>query len=257
MIKSSQDASTVVKKGGTTHALEVMYTRYDRKIFSRGYIKGIADMFWHHIVSQPKALRNRLKIVRTVLREKIIDLINNHKGSNHRVIFVLSIAGGSSRSIIYAINDLKNCGVNHQINIVTIDKDKSALEVGMGVAKEYGLQNNFEWINGNARDIEQLLPQKKFDIIEIVGLLDYFESDRLIRLLNLSYRIMNEKGFLIIANVIPNNEYKFVQKTGWPKMYYRKPEELLELLRVSGFKYKNDIIIEPLNVHCIAIAQKQ
>src|SRR3989344_5394864 len=47
MKKSSHDASTVVNKGGTTHALEAMYTRYERGIFSRGYIRGVADLFLH------------------------------------------------------------------------------------------------------------------------------------------------------------------------------------------------------------------
>ena len=46
-----------------------MYTRYDRRLFSRGILQGLADLFWHHCISQPKAIRNRLKLVEINLEE--------------------------------------------------------------------------------------------------------------------------------------------------------------------------------------------
>jgi len=45
MKKSSKDAATVVVSGGSTHALEAMYTRNHRKLFSRGLFQGFADYF--------------------------------------------------------------------------------------------------------------------------------------------------------------------------------------------------------------------
>src|SRR3989338_2850544 len=75
MKKSSHDASVVVDKGGSTHALEAMYTRYHHGFFSRGFFQGIADFFWHHVISQPKALRNRLTIVKSLLTEELRSII--------------------------------------------------------------------------------------------------------------------------------------------------------------------------------------
>ena len=69
---SSHDARKVLESVGSTHALEVMYTRYHRSLFHRGFLNGIADLFWHHGVSQPKALRNRLKIVEEKIEEEIL-----------------------------------------------------------------------------------------------------------------------------------------------------------------------------------------
>ena len=52
---------------------------------------------------------------------------------------------------------------------------------------------------------------------------------------------MSDDGFVIIANVIPNNEESFVSKTGWPHMFYRDPHQLRELFAKAGFGRINDI----------------
>jgi len=251
MRKTSRDASVVVAKGGTTHALEAMYGRSQRKLFSRGILQGIADIFWHHIVSQPKSLRNRLKIVQKVMGEKIIILLKAR-----RDISILSIAGGSSRSIMYTLQSLRALGIKSNIRVVTIDKDITALDVGKRIANELKLQDCFEWVHGTASQVSTLFPNKKFDMVEIVGLLDYFDFARAVRLISLSKELLNEGGFIIIANVMPNSEKPFVHKTGWPAMYYRTPEETRQLLVASGFVHSNEVLIEPLNIHCVCVGQK-
>src|SRR4030042_2116542 len=94
---SSKDGKAVVKTGGSARALEVMYTRYDRKLFSRGILQGTADLFWHNCLSQPKAIRNRLKIVKEELKNEILNLFYNKKQKD---IKILTIAGGSARGIV-------------------------------------------------------------------------------------------------------------------------------------------------------------
>lgn len=255
MKKTSKDAGTVVHKGGSTHALEAMYTRYHRGLFSRGVAQGFADIFWHHLISQPKAIRNRLRIVKNLLKSKVVSLVEDRKLKHDRSpISILSVAGGSSRSLIHMISDIQRENIECSIEVITIDKDKTALDVGEKVAHENSVSNNFRWIEGKASDVETLVPGRKFDVVEIVGLLDYFEKKRAVRLIKNMKGIMNEKGCIIAANVTPNSEMKFVHKTGWPAMYYRSPDEFKEIFRESGF---NDIslIVEPLKVHMVIIAQ--
>src|SRR3989338_773727 len=145
MQKSSHDAATVVAKGGSTHALEAMYTRYHRGIFSRGFLQGLADMFWHHFVSQPKALRNRLRIVQQLLEKEI--------RSRNTPVFVLSIAGGSARSLIQTSAKLQHEHFPQQVRVTVIDKDASALDVGKRVAASAGVSGLFQWIQGDAGKI--------------------------------------------------------------------------------------------------------
>lgn len=256
MKKTSHDAATVVHKGGSTHALEAMYTRYHRSFFSRGFIQGVSDFFWHHIVSQPKAIRNRLRIVKNNLREKSLFLIKKRERDRIDIpIAILSIAGGSSRSIIHMIADMRSEGILYPIEVVTVDKDKSALDIGLRVAKENKVSESFNWITGKATEISEMMPCKQFDIVEIVGLLDYFQNERAVRLIKNARAMLRDSGCLIAANVTPNNEMEFVKKTGWPEMYYRSNHEFEKIFYEAGFS-KVSIVIEPLGVHLIAVAEK-
>lgn len=256
MKKSSKDAGTVVDKGGTTHALEAMYTRYHRRLFSRGVFQGLADLFWHHAVSQPKAIRNRLKIVKEIVKKITVELIEKNKvRGNNSCIDILSVAGGSSRATIHTVVELKKMDSNCAIKVVTLDKDKSALGIGMRIAQENNVSECFSWAEGKASDIQMLLPSKKFDIVETVGLLDYFEKDRAVRLIKNILTAMKDGGYLVVANVVPNSEMSFTHKTGWPKMFYRQPRDMEDILTEAGFK-NSDIIIEPLKIHMIAVAGK-
>lgn len=256
MTRTSQDAAAVVAKGGSTHALEAMYTRYHRTLLSRGLTNGLADLFWHHAVSQPKALRNRLRIVRQLVKAETTTLLRALQGRNgSEPLRILSIAGGSSRSIIQTVVDLKTDGCDSDIHVVVLDKDQTALDAGARVAREAGVSSCFQWVCGTARELSTLPPGTKFDIIEIVGLLDYFSDVRLVRLLSSTREAMNDGGLLIAANVIPNSEMRFVHKTGWPRMVYRTPGAFRALFERGGF-VKTEIIVEPLRVHCVARARK-
>lgn len=258
MKKTSKDAAMTVEKSGSTHALEAMYTRDHRRLFSRGFSQGVADIFWHHIVSQPKAIRNRLKIVREIIRTDIETLAQERKESgNSDPIRILSIAGGSARSIIQAVSEVKGHSPEVQIEVVVIDKDQSALNVGAKIAQEAGLSKNFTWIVGNANKVQELLPATtKFDLVEIVGLLDYFDDERALRLIGNAKADMNDGGFMVIANVLRNSETPFVHKMGWPAMIYRKPKEVEDLLSSAGFEKDLQYIVEPLRVHCVAVGRK-
>lgn len=257
MRKSSHDAATVVAKGGSTHALEAMYTRYHRSLFARGFLQGIADAFWHHLVSQPSSLRNRVRIVQSLLEEEILFLIADRKKNNDSsALEILSIAGGSSRAVTHALKKLRDNQSNpFTIRVTTLDKDRSAIEAGKRLAESFNLSEDFQWIHGNARDVKTLVATCSFDIVEIVGLLDYFDAERAVRLLAHIRGVMKTGSVLLVANVLPNKEQPFVHKTGWPSMYYRTPAELQSILNRAGFKKENDMIIEPLRVHAIAVAK--
>lgn len=245
MRASSHDAATVVAKGGSTHALEAMYTRYHRGLFSRGFLQGIADVFWHHFVSQPKALRNRLRIVQSLLVQELRTRADS--------VSVLSIAGGSARSIIYTLAKLRAEHFPHSVRAVILDKDETALEVGKCIADSADVGDCVEWIQGNANETASLLPNRQFDIVEIVGLLDYFDAERTIRLLKTIQPIIKAGGTLLVANVVPNREQPFVHKTGWPHMHYRTANNFAHLVEKAGFAVR-DTITEPLGVHAVVRA---
>jgi len=79
------------------------------------------------------------------------------------------------------------------------------------------------------------------------------EQNRLLRGVG---EVMKDISYIIVANVIPNREVPFVHKTGWPQMIYRTPEELQQLLTSAEFTKGINLLIEPLGIHCVAIARK-
>src|SRR3989344_4750596 len=133
----------------SAHALEVMYSRHQRRLFSRGIVQGIADFFWHHVISQLKAIRNRLKIVEDNIEKELADSINSGKEE----IQILTVGGGSCRAIIHTVSRLKDKYPKTKIKVTNIDKDPKAIELGAKIAEAFDVGSSFNWINDDAPNI--------------------------------------------------------------------------------------------------------
>ncbi len=255
MHATSHDAGTVAKNGGSTHALEAMYSRYHRSLFSRGLFQGIADYFWHHVISQPRALRNRLKIVESLIQKEMVRLVE----SGQKEIAILNLGGGSSRALIHSVSHLHKKGASFSVKITTVDKDARAIALGKKIAESFSMGDVFTWVEEDARRVLGEMPKNSqhFDIIEMVGLLDYFSDHDAINLFREIYAALKPGGYFVVANVHPNQEMSFVYKTGWPKMFYRHPENMARLLKFGKFIESSfDMMLEPFSVHIIAWARK-
>lgn len=260
--KTTRDSHPALEKGGSAHALEPLYTIHERKqeIFKEGILHGILTLFWHNILSQPKAIRNRLKIVKIILREAIKEKINFKKE-----LKILSIGGGSCLAIMQAFNDLiLKENFNYENNIIqlyNLDKHCDVVKLTRKNADKYNL--NFIKVIGieqSARNIYSLNLSEKFDIIEIVGLLDYFNQDETVNLLNYAFNnMLDEKGVLIWGNIRPHNEMKFLKSIGWPNMFYRDLPQIINILKKAAlFQNNSEILIyeEPLKIHYIIECRK-
>ena len=255
--KSSHYGSSVIKKAGTTHSLEAMYTKHQKPPFYKGILNALADSFWHNIISQPKAIRNRLKLVERAMEGEIVKKIveNKEKGKTTNKISILSVGGGSCRALMHTIDRLKKGGLEFEVNVVNVDKDVTAIELGKEIAEGFGLLNSFRWINDDARNIGSIIEKESMDIVEMVGLLDYFSDDRAREIFKSIHNILKRDGLFIVANVYPNSEMPFVENVGWPKMYYRDEERFINILEGIGFSDLN-VILEPLKVHVLALLRK-
>ncbi len=251
MRRSSRDAEAVLQNRGSSLALEVMYVRYQRGLFQRGILQGIADLFWHHVVSQPKALRNRLKITESFIKGELASrLIAGEK------VTLVSLGGGSARGVMQSLKKISEEKSIDNVRIVNIDRDLKALDSSRELAKRFGIYRLFEWKNDDARDLDSLVQAESADIIEMVGLLDYFSEDSGIALMKKIYNTLKRGGVFIFANIHPNPEMVFVNKTGWPKMYYRTPRNIEDMLKAAGFGGLPKIIFEPLKVHIVVSVKK-
>ena len=108
-----------------------------------------------------------------------------------------------------------------------------------------------------AQNVANLVEKNSIDIVEMVGLLDYFKDEKSVETFSKIYDILKEGGLFMVGNIVPNKEQSFISRLGWPKMYYRSAENLARLLISSGFsEEKGKIIFEPLKNHIVALIRK-
>jgi hypothetical protein len=239
---SSKDANNILEKVGSAHALEVMYSRHNRKLFSRGIFQGIADWYWHHVISQLKAVRNRLRIVECELESEI----RNRIKEGEKEINLLTIGGGSSRAIIQTISRLLKEYPEVKITVTNLDKDPTVIELGKKIADSFNVSASFKWVIDTASKIDLHLEKNTIDIIEMVGLMDYFDNEKSISICKKIFELLKNNGLFIVANIYPNFEMEFVEKIGWPKMNYKTEKDF----------YKSNLIFEPLKIHIVGLVRK-
>lgn len=226
---------------GTFRALEVMYS----------YSPSSTSSFWERVwqsLGNAKALRNRLKLVKTLVRNA---LASGGEGTT-----LLSVGSGSGRAVLEVLAEAKPANVQR---VVFVDISRDALEAGKELAKRLSVDSAYrlEWVRNSVQDLARFASLSP-TVIEMVGLLDYFETEDAIRLLAGLRQILAPAGVLIVGNIRWNEEARFVERTvGW-SMIYREPEEFFQLLIGAGFTAEGiHIYYEPMRIHGVAYCKKQ
>lgn len=241
----------IIHKNVTTHkALEVIYSFNNELNFENGILDGFFSYFWLN-TNHAKALRNRLKLVKKEL-EKAIRLFNKKE------IKILNLACGSNRAIIEVVGIHKN---NFNFEVFCVDKNDSAIEDAKKLCTIFDIEHLFKWrqdtVSGalvnhiNSNGI-------KFDIVEMVGFLDYVKEEKAVILFDQIHSALLAKGVFITGNIKDNAERRFVTDVaGWPNLIYRDENDLIRLLKKSKFADADTrIIYEPHNVHGVVVCKK-
>lgn len=251
IIKKTNNAASVVIENATTHkALEVLYSKGD--LFS---FKGLGNRFFKYVwfnLENTKGVRNRLKFVKREISNHLKQISKIDKEIN-----IISIASGSSRAVVEVVQNEEYLR-DTKLSLTFLDKSEHAIDYSKNLSTKIShLPIKLEWIHGTVGSFLSNPPEKKFDIVEIVGLLDYFDDKKTEEVFRGIYNILQDGGILITANICHNKEEKFVTKIiDWP-MIYRSPDELANLVYAGGFDYnKMKVFYEPLKIHGIVVAKK-
>lgn len=253
--RTTSKGKEVRNKATTYYALDTLYTTH-KFSSQQGVLKGTIEFLWFKL-GNPRAVRNRLKLVKKFLKEIILEKMAQDQDQR---MSIFSLGCGSARAITETLYELKK-GNKIDINtfdIKLLDKAPEALELSKKIIDEHQLEEScFSFLLNKVRNFDIYLGGNKADIIEMVGVLDYLDDNNAIEIFKKIYYNLEVGGFFITANIRKNIETPFVNKTvGW-HMIYREPTDLMHLLLAAGFeREKIKIIYEPLKTHGVAFCKK-
>ncbi len=258
-ISKDRAADEVADHRTSHYALEILYHKGNNVSRPKYPLERIARRIWFNSNSA-KAVRNRLRFVRHAITNHLRDRVT----SGEKTLHVLSIASGSARAVLESVATIRSEYPDVSFRILLIDKKTDALAYSKQLAQELGLRDDaavdISWQEGTAEtSVKQLYNHgMRFDVVEMVGLLDYFDDEKMISISHHIRTILKPGGMYITANVAPNKEQRFVTKFVDWKMIYRTHTDMHRNLIAAGFPEDNICLTyEPLKIHIISTSYER
>jgi len=187
----------------------------------------LLDYIWLN-QKNPKALRNRLKLFKKLLKIEI-------ENANRDTVKILSLGSGSARGVIEVIKEYRDES-RKTLFAVLVDKDPYAIEYSRNLASTEKIEESIKYYLNKIDESIDITKKEDPQIIEMVGILDYLKDKKVINILNNIFDVLKSGSRLITCNINCNFEEKFIRKTVKWKMIHRKPEDFFELLQKTKFR---------------------
>jgi len=232
---------------GQWKALDIIYNHrfYKQKFAARGSVAGWIDGFWSGMLNC-QAVRNRLRLAEMEIKHAILEMATDD-------VRVISLAAGSAQGVIEVAKELKQRGI--RVSLLLIDIEPRALAYAQNLARTNGIGDQVEVLAGDVRKSIRVIHDRRPDIVEMIGLLDYLPDLMAIRLISAIRRGLPDEGLFLTANIYKNFERHFVKWVMNWDMIYRNATSLGNILASAGFQDFR-LVAEPLGIHGIAIARK-
>jgi ubiquinone/menaquinone biosynthesis C-methylase UbiE len=180
------------------------------------------------------ATRNRRKLVTAKLTELLKSLQSEPQ------IQLVGIGAGPGLHLQDAV--VRAAVPAKKVRISLIDLDSDAFEFGRQCAKERGLENSVEFVQGDAREIRRVLPDLSPHVVKIVGLLEYLTDEQALQLLSAMRDVILPSGRLLTHGLVDRyNSGPFLKRTFGLSHVQRTEDDVRSLLKSAGF--------ETLSVH--------
>lgn len=186
------------------------------------------------------ATRNRKRYVVSELTNWI------RSASAHGPVTILGVGAGPGRHVQEAI--VRSNVAASQIRAILVDRDPSAFELGKRLAREYGIDDAVQFVQGDARDIQHILPGTRFNIVKLIGLIEYLDDRDTYELFSAVRKVMLPQGRLLTHGIAdPLSMARFFERVFGLRHYRRSGNEVEALLRRAGFESIEQTSL-PLNV---------
>ena len=210
---------------GDFFTIELIYENVPR---GTGRIGAMLDKCF--LESSPsKAVRNR----RSLLADEIQLVIKENQG---RATGVTSLACGPAQELFDVFDQLEDTG---QLKASCLDIDMQALAFVSEKRDKHRLQNRIRLIEANLVYLalgRHKLDLSDQDLIYSIGLIDYFNDELVVKLLNWIYDRLRPGGKVIVGNIHTPNSWKAIMDylLDW-KLIYRNEEDMDRLFSNSAF----------------------
>jgi SAM-dependent methyltransferase len=240
----------LLKPAGYAGDFETINLIYENQPKGKGFLGDFIDACFLNYPA-PKAVRNR----RNLMVEEIL-ATEASVYSENRAINVMSLACGPSREVFDYFTRSK---APNKAKFTCIDIDYHALAFVADLRKQRGLVQNIRLECANLIHLatgKRSLSLEPQDLIYSIGLIDYFDDNFVVKLINYAYCHLKPGGRLILGNFHPSNPCRGFQDWAlqW-KLIYRSEEDMNRLFKESLFNKSCDRIrLEPEGVNLFASA---
>jgi hypothetical protein len=187
-------------------------------------------------------------------RQVISFLLGAVEKGNPTKLTIVSLGSGSASHTLHGVaHNHANCD---EIHLILVDNDLKALERGRENARRLGIEDIIACRETTAGKFLEEVEPASVNLIEVVGLTDYFDDQRFHRYLRGICSALSKGGYFLGSNISSNEEADYAHKVAcWPRMYYRPKEEIVENIEKAGFE-KERIWAGDCGLYTFWVAQK-
>lgn len=247
---------TVKVHASKWRSMDALYNYYERYYPNRHSISSLTDLLWVGRFGNAKAVRNRFRIVRRWVTASLLELGRKQE----EPIRVVSIACGSAQAVIEGVSEAIRQGV--LVQVLLIDQDQESLDYALDLARQAGVAELVKVTKMNVFRAGSRLKSFAPDIVEMVGLADYFDDKTLTRYLTQIRENVPDGARFITANIVDSPKlFHKVEKAflhtvaDWPPMIYRTPSGFARVVADAGFSNVVSIS-EPMGIYSLVEANK-
>lgn len=246
------DVGNLLHNGVTTSiALDVAYNL--RKL--RPKIKSVGAFLCDFWLNQPDGhgLRNRIKIIYKRMLQEV-----NLRLEDGKQVRLLGLASGSAQANIEVMANLKDRGKGHLLATTIVDLNQTSLHMARRLAESRGVMDSLDIKLENIKTYLANQDSNSWDIVEMVGFLDYRNDTSVIEICKEIRRVLKPEGVFLTSSISPSLwSFPVRWVVNWPLLIRRSKSEFEKLLRNAWNESDRfELRYVPTKTHVVAILTK-
>lgn len=174
----------------------------------------------------------------------------------------LSLACGAAAPVYELMAKLQSRGLKVDKSVLA-DMDPMALASAYSIGESKGVEDKVELklenlVNmqtGEARDLTEFTEKGSVDVVDLLGIFEYFPRPLAVSLLKEVKKVLSPDGIIVFGNMLDKRPQQtfFSDVSLWPPLQQRSLTEMFSILDEAGFDAKKDarILLPPQGVYAV------